>query len=711
MLGTNSRAQPRRASADSTGKLLEVQGLRAIAVSGVVVFHFWPSLLPGGFVGVDVFYVISGFLITGLILRSMERGSFSFMEFYRRRARRLLPAATLVLAVTTLAVLALPITIWLNTLQQVLASLFYVENWVLGLEGSDYFGGDATAVQHYWSLSVEEQFYLAWPAALAGLWWWQRRSRAGSALRGRMLLGLAVVSAISLALSIATTPSGPTLAFYATYTRIWEFGAGAALALLPRWQTRPAVRGVVGWAGLLGVLASMVLITPASAFPGWIALLPVLGTAAVIAGGSAGLGWSPDRVLRVRASQWLGDTSYSLYLWHWPPLVLLPVVTGERLSWQARGLLLVVVLALAWATKVHIEDRFRVHAPTSPLGGAKDTPADTRGDSRNTPVGVIAAAVAVVAAVAWAGLIVVDLRATSAEALERQAVAEGATCFGAAALRDPGCEPPLGDAVTPDPAVAFQQFRYSAERDCLVEPRSDGLIVCEYGDPDAEVHIALLGDSHALSWLPALQVLVAERDWRVSTYMRGSCPVNPAELDWFDGYQAALCSDWAASVIADVESDETIDLIVTTASYTYDWQPAGGLSSFETGVAGYAEAWSAFAEAGIPVLALRDTPRLADDVLQCIASGSDTCGQPRAVVTDVAALSDKPEAPMVAAVDAVGRGDVVLADPVDELCGPETCEAVVGNVVVFVDGSHLSQTYARTAAPFLEDQIDRALAG
>lgn len=698
-----------RQGTEGTGKLPEVQGLRAIAVTGVVAFHFWPSILPGGFVGVDVFYVISGFLITGLILRSLERGRFSFADFYRRRARRLLPAATLVLAVTTVAVLALPVTIWLSTLQEVLASLFYVENWVLGLEGSDYFGGESTAVQHYWSLSVEEQFYLAWPAALAGLWWWQRRSPDEGGVRRRMLLGLAVASAISLVLSITMTRSNPTLAFYATHTRIWEFGAGAALALLPRWQTRPALRGATAWAGLIGLLVAMLVITPASPFPGWIALLPVVSTAAVIAGGSPGLRWTPDPLLRVPVVQWLGDTSYSLYLWHWPPLVLLPVVTGDRLSWQARVLLLLLVLALAWATKVHVEDRFRVHAPSSPLGSTEDRSTAPRRRGRPTGIAGIVGSVALVAVVAGAGLLVVDTRATRAEALERQAVADGVTCFGAAALDDPGCEPPLGDTVVPDPAVAFQQFRYSPERDCLVEPRADEVIVCEYGDPDANVHIALLGDSHALSWLPALQLLVEQRDWRVSTYMRGSCPANPAELVWFDDYQAQLCARWAGSVIEQVQDDESIDMVIATASYTYEWQPVDGLSGFETGVAGYASTWSAFADAGVQVLALADTPRLADNVLQCVADDPSSCGQPRDEVTDAEALIGEPTFPTTAAVASVGRAEVVLADPINQVCGPQTCEAVVGNAVVFVDGSHLSQTYARTLAPFLETQIARVL--
>lgn len=685
--------------------LAEVQALRALAVIGVVVFHFWPSRLPGGFVGVDVFYVISGFLITGMIARSLGREDFSFRDFYVRRARRLLPAATLVLGITAVAVLGLPYSRWLDNFQEILASLFYVQNWLLALNGSDYFTGDPTAVQHYWSLSVEEQFYIVWPAFLVGLWLLRRTHGPGgpSAARQRLLIGMAAVSALSLALSITTTLRDPTLAFYGTHTRVWEFGLGGVLALLPRWSTRANLRALVSWLGLGGLLLSFLWIDSESPFPGWIALMPVLATVAIIGAGVPASSWAPSALFRLPVVQWLGDISYSLYLWHWPPIVLLPLYIGRELTGAEKGVLFPVVLALAWVTKVHVEDRIRQHAPSAEGAAAATSAA---GWSAAASGALISLQFAVVVAICGTGIAIAGGRASSAQALESEAVEQQLDCFGAAALANQDCAPPLGEELVPDPAVARATFAESPDQACMADISGDEIVSCEFGSPSGDLHVVLIGDSHGLMWLPALQEVAEKEGLRLTTYLRGSCPPNLAVTERW-GKEEELCERWSKQVIERVIEDDSIDLVVTTAKNNKSWVATGGNSSFESAVGGYVRTWTGIVQSGKRVLVIKDAVRSFERVVDCLAETDPVeCSQPREVAE--AANPQHPNAPGDPQVEAARRINspwVAVADPVNQLCESEICPAVIGNVVVYVDESHLTPTYSRTLSPWLGEQL------
>jgi peptidoglycan/LPS O-acetylase OafA/YrhL len=333
---TAGAALAAQASRASAGFRADVQGLRALAVAMVVIYHLYPSLLPGGFAGVDVFFVISGFLITRHLLREYRKtGTVSLAGFWGRRARRLLPAAVLVLVVTWVAaLLVLPSTQLAETAAQVRASALYFQNWQLAGDAVDYLQSTAAAtpVQHFWSLSVEEQFYLAWPllfllAAAGGA------RRAGSS--GRVILAcLAVALTLgSLAYSAWETRADPAAAYFVTTTRIWELGAGGLLALLPARLTRPLARhGWLGWAGLAMAVASAFALRGSSAFPGVIALLPVGGAVLLIACGPTRARLGPGRLLSLPPLVFLGEISYSLYLWHWPMIVLWTTYWGHPVN-------------------------------------------------------------------------------------------------------------------------------------------------------------------------------------------------------------------------------------------------------------------------------------------------------------------------------------------------------------------------------------------
>ena len=346
----------------------ELQGLRAVAVTAVVLYHLWPARVSGGFVGVDVFFVISGFLITSHLVREVtSTGSVRVGRFWARRIRRLLPAGLLVLAACAVAVvLVLPATAWAPTARQLGASALYVQNWALALDAVDYLAADdvPTVAQHYWSLSVEEQFYLVWPLLVLGLVALAARRAGGRpgpvAVRRALVVGTALLALASLTWSVVSTSQDQALAYLSTLTRVWEFAAGALAALVAvRTPWPPAARAALGWAGLAAIGASALVYTDASAFPGWIALVPVLGTVAVIAAGAGRGRAAPGTWLSLRPARFVGDVSYSVYLWHWPLIVVAPVVLGRATSWPDEVVLLVLTILLAWGTKVLVEDPAR----------------------------------------------------------------------------------------------------------------------------------------------------------------------------------------------------------------------------------------------------------------------------------------------------------------------------------------------------------------
>ena len=326
----------------------DVEGLRAVAVGAVVLFHAGVPGIAGGYVGVDVFFVISGFLITSLMLREVAAtGRLSLARFYGRRARRILPASALVLIVTTLAGYH-----WLGFLRggEVAADATWAALFAANLrfagQGVDYLASQAapSPMQHFWSLAVEEQFYFVWPAALVVLLWCGRRRAL------HICLGVAVGA--SFALSAAQ--SGGTWSYFSPLTRAWELGAGCLLALAAGRLGRIPDRLATPMAGVGLALIAVAAFTfdDTTMFPGYAAALPVLGAVLVLAGRG-------DGVLGRAPLQWLGRLSYSLYLWHWPVLVIAAQAYGGTPPPPARALLVLLSVALAAVTYVCLEDPIR----------------------------------------------------------------------------------------------------------------------------------------------------------------------------------------------------------------------------------------------------------------------------------------------------------------------------------------------------------------
>lgn len=331
--GAASGHEPRRESTPSRFRA-DVAGLRAVAVGLVLLYHAGWSFLPGGFVGVDVFFVISGFLITGQIVNEIERtGRLSLIGFYARRAKRILPAATVVLAATAAAVwLFVPRSDWQVIGGDIAAAAVYVVNWRFADRAVDYLAADnavTSPVQHFWSLAVEEQFYLLWPLLIV-LAILAARTLRRSNVRPVLWVGLAVLAVPSFVWSILETANSPARAFFVSTTRLWELAVGAGIALIAVRAARMprAAALVLGWLGLAAIVAAALLVTAKTAWPGYAAALPTLGAAAVIAAGAAAGSRGPVLLLGTSPFRWVGDLSYSLYLWHWPMLVVAEAYWG-----------------------------------------------------------------------------------------------------------------------------------------------------------------------------------------------------------------------------------------------------------------------------------------------------------------------------------------------------------------------------------------------
>lgn len=679
----------------------DIQALRALAVSLVVIYHLFPARLGGGFIGVDAFFVISGFLITLHLVERPPRGGRDLLAFWARRVRRLLPASLTVLVATVAGAWAfLPESQWETTAVHARAAALYVANWQLAGDAVDYMAAEnaPSAVQHFWSLGVEEQFYLGWPVLLLAL---TVLVPAAHRVRGYWL-GLGTVVLLSLAFSIHLTATEPAAAYFVTWTRLWELGAGGLLALAApatrRWTLhRPGIANAVAVVGWCLVLAAAVLYTSSTPFPGWQAALPVLGAALVIAA------HSQMRWYRLPGVQWLGDVSYGVYLWHWPLIVIAPVALARLTGSPERGrldalLIVIATLVLAGLTKVYIEDSFR-----TPTWSRRMVPSLAAG----------AAGMAVVVAMSTALVVTVQQQQREGSLTVEAALDGSDPCIGAGAL-DPANSCQTRDRPLLLSPVLAAEDRSDADDergdagDCSSDEPAFPELTCQFGDPRGTVDVALVGNSHAGHWLPALEQIAKTRPWRITTYLASKCTAADLAQEFEVKGAASGCTAWIRKTAATLAQTQP-DLIVF-ANRT--GRPALGESSVEASVAkytaGFRKSLDSLASTGVPVVVIRDTPIPIDggidSVPDCVALHSDdrgACSGPRAAWL--------PADPSIAAARQLRDRGVSVADLTDAFCGATTCWGTVGGVIVYSDGHHVTSTYARTVAPRLEKILVKRL--
>jgi peptidoglycan/LPS O-acetylase OafA/YrhL len=690
----------------------DIEGLRGVAVLAVVAYHAGLGAVGGGFVGVDVFYVLSGFLITGLLWDELQRtGRLRLGEFYARRARRLLPAAVVVLVATVVAA-----SLWLSPLQarlvaeDALAAALYVANYRFAALRTDYLAdASPSPLQHYWSLGVEEQFYLLWPLLLLAVFVIGRRMGTRSPVAAAAVLVLA--GAGSLALSLRLTALSQPWAFFSLPTRAWELAAGGVLALArPRLRRLPeVVAATLGWLGLEAVLWSITQFSVSTPFPGTAALFPVAGTAAVIAAGCSAPRLGPNLLLDRRPMRLAGKISYSWYLWHWPLLLLAPAVAGHRLGlWHNLGLAAASGL-LALATVKLVEDpvRFSPRLRSPPR--------------RSLVLGAGLTAAAAACAIGTASLITTphgkgiaappasipmtlpqrtrsstEKDATAAR-LDRLAAPVVAAVAKAATVRTvpANLDPPL-DRARADQARPILDG-------CHVGWQGTRSGPCGYGSATSRTTMVLFGDSHAAQWFPALERAAKVRRWRLTSLTKTTCP--PVELSFWSpvlGRSFRECDQWRANMLQRIRTERPAVVVLGAArhyGHVYRFQVYG-----PGWLSGLADTVRKLRATGARVVVLGPTPKPRVHVPDCLSQHlrrATACATPRAVAVN---------APGVRAEQrAVQRAGGTYVNVTPWLCTTSTCPVVVDNLLVYHDDNHLSTPYATWLAPLLAFRLDQSI--
>jgi peptidoglycan/LPS O-acetylase OafA/YrhL len=717
----------------------DIEGLRGIAVLLVVLYHAGTlsnsSLqIPGGFVGVDLFFVISGFLITGLLIRERERtGKVSFSRFYARRVRRILPAAAVVLLVTIpIAYKLVALSGKSAVMEDGAASALSIANIRFAMT-TDYFNPTNNSFSpflHFWSLGVEEQFYFVWPALLALVAW--RRPRLGAAV------ALAVVAVASFAASVIVTQSTPATAFYMLPTRAWQLAAGGLLALgVGSLARRPqAIRSAVGlalsvggWVALaaLGWIA-LTLDSKTVPYPGTAALIPTLAGVVLIAAGAEQAG--PGALLRLMPVRFLGKISYSLYLWHWPILILgglyLSGPLDQSLSpLQALALagFSIPVATVSWGL---VEEPFR--------RGQIPLPRPSR---------VVAAGVAVMLAVALIGTNF-DWQAQTALAnIGGDGVAAAdptptPSAAGPTPTRTASPVPPtlapnqtaspapgMTPALTPGNASGTTAYALnSATRPTLANAPTDKEATwlnnclgwdattipstsskCVYGDPNGTFTVALVGDSHASALFPAVEAMAKAHGWRLIEFLKISCQfIDMRITDPNLNREYTECATWNQNVIARLRAAPPDLVLVSGSRWIYAVDSTQANAQYEgNALARMIEQIPSSSRVAI----IQDPPLPSLDVPKCLSE--NPTDYRRCAYSQKVGFGSYMGVRETTASKATGAPVINLTA---NICpGTGACPVVIDNMIVWRDPHHLTATFSWSLGPALDAKVVAVLTG
>ena len=663
---TSSTRQPIQAPAvPARGFRADIQGLRAVAVALVVLYHAGVSVISGGFVGVDVFFVVSGFLITTHLLESLERdGRISFGSFYARRARRILPASLAVVVLTVVASwLWMPPLQLRSVFEGAIATALYVPNLLFAVQGTDYLAETAPSVfQHYWSLGVEEQFYLFWPLILAVGFTLLRRSE-----RSLFMLS-AVLVAVSIALGAVLTISMQPWAFFSLPTRAWELGIGGLVAFLlrtnPRWIAHRAA-GILGWIGLVALLLVAVAFDSSTLFPGLNALLPVTATALIIVGGARSGPWSPTRLLSVRPLQFIGLISYSLYLVHWPLLVIPQAAYGleSRLPLSVTLALGALAVPLSYLLYRFVENPCR--NPSWVIAMRPRRSLQAAGIASLLIVGISAAALPAVT----------NVQLSTGKAAEEAAVDTTPVATGYVPAN---LTPALKDAERDNPEIY-------ASRCHLPVPATDP-VNCAFGTNEKVPSVVLFGDSHAAQWFPALQAKAEEGAIRLFSDTKSSCPSVEVPI-LVKGAPFIQCEQWQDKMIALLAQDPPDLIVLSNYSRPALDETQGSMSEqWGPGLARMIERLPASSRVAV----IRDTADWGSTPAICLSANVDDTAACQQNVSDLLATD-------VAAAEreVVEASGATYVDLTDYLCDEQTCPLIIGTTLVYRDAHHLTATFSK----------------
>jgi peptidoglycan/LPS O-acetylase OafA/YrhL len=663
----------------------DVEGLRAVAVLLVVLYHAGVPRLTGGYVGVDVFFVISGFVITGLLLRERQgTGRTSILGFYARRVRRILPAATLVILVTVVATyVVLGVVSGNNVADDGRWAAVFLANFHFEAVGTNYFTATLppSPLQNYWSLSVEEQFYVVYPT----LFLLVARAKGRFSLRTRMSVALGVVIVASYWLSVTQTASHPASAYFSPFTRAWELALGALVAVSTTWLKHlPAqVAALLTWAGLAAVMYSAFVFNAQTAYPGSLVAIPVVGAGLIIAGGVAVPRAGAESLLGLGPFRWLGKLSYSLYLWHWPILIIAAEQVGKTSLPVGDNLILVVIaVLLSMATYRMVENpirHWRLPTRTTVIAGVALV---------LSTVLVLSLAIAAESAPPTHGQVV--------PAANEQVVLDQVAAATKITTVPKDLQPSLSGAG----ADWGGNYESSSCQSGIYEVKE---AICVLGDPSGKQLIVVYGDSHALMWLPAFNAIARSAHWRLVVLGKLYCPAEPVTIVNLIGDVPYYgCNQWHVWATNWINAQRPSLLVIT--------QSSGFLAPGANGSAPVrftATQWrdgldDLFASIHVPhakIVLLGNTPVLPQSSPECLAAHSD----------DVQRCSASTQS-AVSPLNQIERSTAQVAgveyiNPLPWFCSP-SCTPIVGHYVVYRDNSHITATYSK----YLENALGSALA-
>ena len=682
----------------------DIEGLRGIAVLLVLLFHASIPGFNGGFVGVDIFFVISGYLITGMLFREYETtGKISLRNFYARRVRRLLPASALVLVVTLIAsILFLPPLSLPSVTIDISAAALYVSNIVFAFRATDYFaaGSAPSPVLHFWSLGVEEQFYLFWPAIFLIVAYGARK------LRMRIGIAIAVIGVSSFGFATyLVTRAGPW-AFFSLPTRAWELALGAILAVfgtklskMPHWLAI-----CLGWIGLSAAIYSGLVIRASAPFPAWPALAPTLGAALLIAGGSRISRFSPAPLLAHRLPQFLGKISYSLYLWHWPLLVIPLAWKGLPLSIYERVGLALLAIPFAYVTQRWVEDPLR-HGKFIGTLPRKNL--------------LTAAAMALVIAAASLGT---DYIVTTGAHFNGKPLTAAQKSAELDAILKPLAETNKSSNTRPDTLASAVPANLEPE---LINAKSDrpisymdrchtqmnlppSTMPCIYGDTTSNTTIALFGDSHALSWFPAMNILAKKNGWKLLSLTMSAC--SPSDIPgWNPSNNSVMknCTLWRADSLKRIAAAKPIVVLVagTRGFETVDAQNKllAGEAKNTAWRAGMQRTIDKLKLASPHVIYIGDAPQSLVDPPVCLSA------HPKNALECATPLAKAINNDWIAQETAMTiQEGISFIDPGLWICPTSPCPVILGNLLIYMDGGHLTATFSAALASRLRKAISVA---
>jgi len=699
----------------------DIEGMRAVAISAVVLYHAHVSLLRGGFTGVDDFYVISGFLITGLLWRQLEReGRLSLRSFYGRRIRRLLPMSFVVLVATAFASYSLLPPLQTHVvLKDGISSALYVSNYRFAALQTSYLTSNAlpSPFQQYWSLSLEEQFYLIWPALLlAGSMLWLRWRRRPSPSRIGAITVVGALGVASFALGVWLTRVSQPWAFFSLPSRAWELSAGAVIALAAPWISGLSQRqaAVLGWTGLATVVGSALILSGSVPYPGVAALAPVLGTAAVIASGCAAPRNGPILVLGRIGAQVIGRVSYSWYLWHWPVLILAPALFGHPLSLGANLGLAAGSLVIAVISFVAVENPLRrwTWLRVEPrrilrLAGAMTATAVALcGVSMVALPSLKGHGVARVARLSAAPVATREPLQPSTSTTDLDPYSAALTSATVQVQRAVADSLPVNDVpvnLTPSLPAANGDEPPVFVDGCLDSYLPTAVGACDFGDTSSHTSIVLFGDSHAAMWFPAVDSAANKFGLNLYTWTKATCP--PLILPIFSpvlGRNYSECDEWRQNVLARIAQVRPALVILGVARhYTdiYGFTPYGsqwlqGLSSMITDIR----------RLGPKVLVMGPIPKPPFNAPGCLSvhltsATACTVALPQGLNVPGKLSEER--------VVAAAGGSYLDPDP--WFCTSTTCAVMVDNLLVYRDDNHITATYASYLGPALIDELGLVL--